>query len=52
MPLQISNEELLQIPTDIKQEEEEYEETDTQEEEATPAVPDNNGGFDFDPDFW
>ena len=53
LPLQISNEELLQIPTDIEQEEEEeeYEDAEQQEEETAPA-PGNNGGFDFDPDFW
>ena len=52
MPLQISNEELLQIPTDIKQEEEEYDDTEPQEEEEEATPPANNGGFDFDPDFW
>ncbi len=62
MPLKISNEELLQIPEAIEQLQEEDDgevETDapTGDDDMlpfgnTPKPQNNQGGFDFDPDFW
>ncbi|MBQ8466736.1 MAG: tetratricopeptide repeat protein [Prevotella sp.] len=62
MPLQISNEELLQIPEDIEiLNEEDIDDTESEgtedggdSNEEAPAQPQQqqNGGFDFDPDFW
>ena len=62
MPLQISNEELLQIPEDIEiLNEEDIDDTEQEgtedggdSNEEAPAQPQQqqNGGFDFDPDFW
>jgi hypothetical protein len=63
MPLKISNEELLQIPEAIEQLQEEDDgevETDapTGDDDDmlpfgnTPKPQNNQGGFDFDPDFW
>ena len=62
MPLQISNEELLQIPEDMEiLNEEDIDDTESEgtedggdSNEEAPAQPQQqqNGGFDFDPDFW
>jgi len=58
LPLQISNEELLKIPTEIITEEEEEEPTDDTENPDNTETPDNSENsntpnvFDFDEDFW
>ena len=62
MPLQISNEELLQIPEgveylneeDLEEDSEDTEDAeDSENNEDAPAQPkQQNNGFDFDPDFW
>ena len=59
LPLQISNEELLQMPTEIITEDEDEDagtpaDADNPDDglEPTNNQPANNGGFDFDPDFW
>lgn len=58
-PLEISNEELLNIPETIEQLEEEYEEEDEEEQDdggfmprINSTTPQNNNSFDFDDDFY
>ena len=53
LPLKISDEELLQIPENIEQEEEAEDEegAETDDGEEVPAQP-ANGGFDFDLDLF
>ncbi len=50
-PLEITDEELLQIPETIEPAEEE-EEQSTEEEEAAPTQPRSGNDADFDEDFW
>ena len=59
LPLQISNEELLQIPTEIINEDDEDvedsenpENPDDSEAPEYPETPVPNNSYDFDPDFW
>ena len=53
LPLPISNEELLNIPPEIEQPDEDDVDDDEEEEEEEPLqAPPANGTIDFDPDFW
>jgi len=51
LPLQISNEELLSIPTDLPEPDDEDEDTDDNSEDNGSSTPAGNAD-DFDPDFW
>ena len=51
-PLEITNEELLQIPTDIKQPDEDEEEASGEEDETVPVQQQNNVDDIFGDDFW
>ena len=56
LPLQISNEELLQIPTEIiNEDDEDVEDPENPENSDDPEYPETpvpNNSYDFDPDFW